>query len=83
MLDDLIFGVFRLLVSWSPSDLLQITEVTVESEPVLLVLLSFHFRIKKGHKTMMSCLFSCLYVGFNSKQQTSARDYTNAAGYEM
>lgn len=40
MLDDLIFGVFRLLASWSLSDLLQITEVTVESEPVLLALLS-------------------------------------------
>lgn len=40
MLDDLIFGVFRLLASWSLSDLLQITEVTVESEPALLALLS-------------------------------------------
>lgn len=40
MLDDLIFGVFRLLASWSLSDLLQIAEVTVESEPVLLALLS-------------------------------------------
>lgn len=37
MLDDLIFGVFRLLVSWSPSDLLQITEVTVESEPPFIL----------------------------------------------
>lgn len=43
MLDDLIFGVFRLLASWSLSDLLQITEVTVESEPALLALLSSFF----------------------------------------
>lgn len=60
MLDDLIFGVFRLLVSRSPSDLLQITKVT------LLVLLSSFLELKKkGHNTLMSCLFSCLHSRFN------------------